>query len=106
MERVIVLVEPSLLQHDETGRFAARFDKLGLTCSGKTQDEAIENLKRLFVTFVRTHRERGALQLFLEKTGLEWYTESNYPHDKSNVEYLEGPRNPWRPVGVSKVLAA
>lgn len=90
MERVIVLLEPSYFRHDESGRFAARFLQLGLTSFGNTHEEALESLKRLFVTFVRVRRENGTLEGFLNAADVEWYPESKYPSSKGEVEYLVG----------------
>lgn len=92
MDRVIVLLEPSFFEHQENDRFAARFPQLGLTSFGKTRDEALESLKRLFVTFVRVRRENGTLEKFLDAAGVEWYRESEYPTNKGVVEYLAGPQ--------------
>ena len=91
MDRVIVLLEPSFFSHQENGRFAARFPKLGLTSFGGTREEALDSLKRLFVTFVRVRRENGTLEKFLNAAEVEWYPESRYPPDKGPIEYLAGP---------------
>ena len=94
MDRVIVLLEPSFYRDQENGRFAARFLQLGLTSFGETREEALESLKRLFVTFVRVRRENGTLEKFLDATEVEWYPESRYPSAKGDVEYLVGPPAP------------
>lgn len=94
MGRVIVLLEPSFFEHQENDRFAARFPQLGLTSFGTTRDEALESLKRLFVTFVRVRRENGTLEEFLNAADVEWYPESEYPSNKGDVEYLAGPPAP------------
>ena len=119
MDRVIVLLEPSFFSHQENGRFAARFPKLGLTSFGGTREEALDSLKRLFVTFVRVRRENGTLEKFLNAAGVEWYPESKYPPGKGPIEYLAGPsmgstanrhaglmESSWRPETEAEALAA
>ncbi len=90
MNRVIVLLEPTYYRNQDDDRFAARFPQLGLTSFGKTREEAMESLKRLFVTFVRVRRNNGTLEDFLTSAGVEWYPESKYPPGKGEVEYLVG----------------
>ena len=96
MNRVVALLEPTYMQNRDTGLFAARFRRLGLTAYGNTREEALSELKRLFSFFVRKHRENGTLESFLNKADIEWYHEENYPQGKGPVEYVDEPHGAHR----------
>ena len=70
---VVVLVSPKMLTHQPTGTHAARLVPLGLTAYGKTQDEALLKVKRMFQSAVGAHREQGTLEAWLNRSGLIWY---------------------------------
>lgn len=78
IEKVVVLLTPSVYCHGESGVHAARFEKLGLSAYGNSEDEAMQTLKRLFNKFVRTYRASGQLEIRLKQANVEWYLASKF----------------------------
>ena len=60
---------------------AARILKLGLTAYGKTLDEALSKVVRMYASAVQAHRELGTLQQWLKRSGLTWSWEPEYKGD-------------------------
>ena len=100
--RVVVIVSLAVFQHDERGIFAARFRELGLTSYGYSIPAAEESLKRLFNTFVRSHREMGRLEERLNEMDVEWHWEEEYsdPYEDTSdtVPALEEDLDGWRSI--------
>ena len=74
--KVVVIVNERILVNKETGQFAARYDAMRLTAFGKTRDEAITKLKKLFKNEINYFREKGLLEKRLNKLGVKWCWES------------------------------
>lgn len=77
-ERVVVLVKLDVLRKPSTNTFAARINQLGLTAYGKTHDEAVQKVKRMFAASVQAHRKSHSLTTWLDRSELEWHWESEY----------------------------
>ncbi len=95
--QVVVLVRPSLLQHKVTGWFAARIPELGLTAYGKTADEALTKVRRMFASTVYAHREAGTLERWLTSSGVRWWWRDEYDGSLPVEEVV--PVDPSSPVG-------
>lgn len=101
-DRVVVLVTPTTYEREGGGKVAVRFDALGLTGYGATEEAALDSLKQLLRTYLQTRRQDGTLFDALERAGVEWKFESDYTGSVP-VEHLdENPaevRKParWRP---------
>lgn len=122
MERlVVVIVEPTYLHNEATGKFAARIEPLGLTAYGNSKDAASARLRRMFASAVETRRARGTLEKWLDRSGLEWHWEDKYNADMP-VEYVGNARrqpvtyeaetntsqsmsSPWLPENLMRVAA-
>ncbi len=86
-DRLVVVIEPVVTLYSEgLGIHAARFRRLGLSACGHTQEEALENLKRLFNTFVHACREAGTLEERLDYAGVTWHWADQYPEDGPEYE--------------------
>ena len=99
--RVVVVVSLDVSQHDERGIFAARFRELGLTSYGYSIPVAEESLKRLFNTFVKSHREMGRLEERLNELGVDWHWETDYSEayeDTDAAPAVEEEFEGWRPI--------
>ena len=79
LRRVVVTVEEELSRHEASGTVAARYDALGLTAYGTTEDEAAAELRRLFGRDVDYYREKGLLERRLDLLGVEWCWADEYP---------------------------
>ncbi len=79
--RVVVTVEEELSRHEASGTVAARYDALGLTAYGTTEDEASAELRRLFGRDVDYYRGKGLLERRLNLLGVEWCWADEYPAD-------------------------
>ena len=88
-ERTVVVICPVARAYNRRGELhAARFAALGLTSFGDTPTQAEQRLKKLFKTFIHTHRELGVLEQTLNELGVEWYWEDEYPADKPPYENM------------------
>ena len=83
---VVVSVTLTISYHEEHDLFDARLKELGLTAYRATETDAIVAVKRLFRTFVQTHRESGQLQTQLDKLGVDWWWKDEYPMDRLPYE--------------------
>ena len=83
---VVVLTPMRFYRHRNGDVFAARFKALGLTAYGYSQDESIAACKKLFNKFIHGHRERGTLVELLNRSGVEWYWEDEYPANKPKFD--------------------
>lgn len=93
-ERTVVVICPVARAYNEKGELhAARFAALGLSSFGDTPAQAEQRLKKLFKTFVHTHRELGVLEQTLDELGVEWYWEDEYPAEKPPYENMNEPSN-------------
>ena len=77
--RVVVSLTCRLYYHEDRDYFAARCHELGMSAYGKTQDEAVDNLKRHFNVAIRAYREHGKLESILQNSGVAWWWEDDYP---------------------------
>ena len=84
--RVIVVVKEELYTHRASGVVAARYCSMGLTAYGDTTDDASNKLKKMFNQEVNYYREKGLLSDRLERLGVEWYWEDEYPSDRPAYE--------------------
>ena len=84
--QVVVNVRYVTQQHKDDGVFAARFPQLGLSAFGGTEEEAIENSKRLFNRFINTYRSVGKLEEVLNSADVEWHWRDEYPADRPEFE--------------------
>ena len=84
--QVVVNVRCVTQQHKDDGVFAARFPQLGLSAFGETEEEAIENSKRLFNRFINTYRSVGKLHEVLDSAEVEWHWRDEYPSDRPAFE--------------------
>ena len=103
----------TLWYHRQGDIVAARFEPLGLTAYGDTDDEAIEALKGLFNKFVAVSREEGRLEQRLLHSGVEWYWEDEYPANKPSFEdtnlsvpHIREPLEGWREAPTMRAIAA
>lgn len=93
-ERTVVVICPVARAYNKKGELhAARFAALGLSSFGDTPAQAEQRLKKLFKTFIHTHRELGLLEQTLDELGVEWYWEDEYPADKPPYEDMNEPSN-------------
>ena len=87
--RVVVVKSPVAFETDpKTNVVLARFESLGLTGYGVTADHAVASLKHLFHAFIHAHRKYETLQEQLERSGVEWYWEDEYPEDGGEYENM------------------
>ena len=86
MEPVVVNLTCVLYVHKDDGLIAARCKELGLTAYGYSNEEATQNFKQLFNRCIRTYREQGKLADVLDRSGLQWCWESDYPADAPAYE--------------------
>lgn len=85
---VVVVVEPTYLRNEETGRFAARIEQLGLTAYASSRDEASDKIRRMFASAVKVRRARGTLVGWLDRSELEWRWIDEYDGDMP-IEYAD-----------------
>ena len=52
MEKIVVSIQPTILQNTADGTYAVRFVELGLTAYGRTEADALVRCKKLFNRFV------------------------------------------------------
>lgn len=89
MEGKVVVVSPlTVLEHKETGIFAASFLELGLTSYGYTASDAEQSAKRLFNTFIHTYRQEGRLAGRLDQLQVKWWWESDYTKPYEDTDRL------------------
>ena len=88
--KVVVMVVPTHLHDEESGRFAARIKPLGLTAYGNSRDESLRKVRRMFASAVSAHREKGDLEGWLDGSGLEWSWLDEYAGE-APVEYADAP---------------
>ena len=81
VRKVVVTFKPEMLRHEGKGFSAARIRELGLTTYGKTTDEALDTLEKLFHRFVARHREQGTLEKVLSLSNAKWCWEDEYTSD-------------------------
>ena len=84
--QVVVNISCIIQHHSEDNVFAARFKQLGLTGYGDTEEEAVDNCKRLFNRFIRTYRATGKLAEVLNRATVEWHWRDEYPDDRPAFE--------------------
>ena len=77
--RVVVSAKLSMERSTEHGISAARFRGLGLTAYGRTESEAVLEVKKLFNKFIHAYREVGHLEERLNQSGEKWYWLDEYP---------------------------
>ena len=102
-EKIVVLLTPSIYHHKDSGVRAARFEKLGLTAYGHSEDEALQSLKKLFNKFVRTYRASGQLGERLDQVSVEWHLAKDFEGDyedtsESQRGHTFEPQRSWTPV--------
>ena len=86
-DRLVVVISPLSLAHSEAeGIYAARFGELGLTSFGKTPEDAITKVKRMFNAFIHSCREFGLLESTLDRLGVQWHWADEYPDDGPEYE--------------------
>lgn len=85
-ERVVVKITPQVLEHKSKDLVVARIKELGLTGYGTTGEEATRSVRGLFKTFVEHHRRQGTLEEILNKSGLVWFWERDYPPSEKPYE--------------------
>jgi hypothetical protein len=77
--KVVVKFTPMVLEHRSKRLFVARVKEIGLSAYGKTREDALTNLRDLFLRFVTDHRKAGTLSSVLEKSGLKWSWFKDHP---------------------------
>lgn len=77
--RVVVNLTCRLYYHEDRDYFAARCQELGMSAYGRTQDEAVDNLKHHFNVAIQAYREHGKLEGVLQHSGVAWWWEDDYP---------------------------
>jgi hypothetical protein len=77
-EKVVVAVSLECKHTSNNKVFVTRIRKLGLTAYGTSNDESTHKVKRMFATYVQLHRKYGTLEKQLNKSGLQWWKESEY----------------------------
>ena len=87
-KKVVVNLEIVTIHYTDDDIFISTISELPLTSYGSNSKEAVENVKRLFGRFVRTHRQRGTLADILDRAGVVWYWEEAYPKDQMAYEDL------------------
>ena len=96
MERVVVVNIPLKLSiHSDDHVVAARCDALGLTSYGYSRAEATSKFKQLFNRCVHAYREKGKLEDVLNRVGLEWWWESDYPEGRPAYENTNDTTRAW-----------
>lgn len=78
-DRVVVTIRCSTRYDEENENFVAHFTDLGLVARGHTEDEAVTNCKQLFNKLVNSYRRYGGLAERLDRSGADWWWESDYP---------------------------
>ena len=87
MERVVVVNLKCVFYVNAVDQLvAARCAELGLSAYGNTKEEATSNFKQLFNRCIHGYREKGKLADVLERSGLDWWWENEYPQDCPDYE--------------------
>ena len=77
--RVVVVVQPQVAASEAPGRYFAEILPLGLGAYGDTQEQALESITAMFASAVQARRQLGRLAAWLDRSGLEWYWETDGP---------------------------
>lgn len=85
---VVVRAMPEMTYNAKGELHAASFPSMGLTSFGDTPEVALKRLKRLFRAFIDTQRRLGILEETLNRLGVEWYWEDEYPADAPPYENM------------------
>lgn len=101
--KVVVNITPEYLHNEEEGIHAARIQPLGITAYGRSEEDAAEKIKRMFAAAVNAHRANGALEEWLNQSGLEWNWFDKYEGD-TPVEDVEIPMPSQKPRTQEPVL--
>lgn len=81
-DRLAVVISPLTTAYNEEERLhAARFAEMGLTSFGDNPEQAVRRLKKLFNTFINSHRSLGVLEETLNRLGVKWYWADEYPEE-------------------------
>ena len=78
-ERVVVAVQLVCLHNADKTQFVSRIRALGLTAYGDSLDDSRRNVKRMFAKWVDLNRRSNTLEENLNRSGLSWSYESEYP---------------------------
>ena len=102
-DKVVVVLQPTLLRHRTEGIYAARFTELGLTAYGETEHEAMRILKETFRNFVRLYRADGQLHQRLDQAGVQWYKLQDFDGEYEDVTQVKEDKAPiseaaWMPL--------
>lgn len=95
--RVVVRSAVTMMRNEEHGVFSASFEEMGVTGFGKTPDEALHELKMVFRTYIRACREHGLLEKNLNRLGVDWAWESEYPGEYEDTDPVPASdEEPWQ----------
>ena len=92
--KVVVVLDLKFYEKATPTSVAARFENLGLTAYGSDREEAESNLRRLFDQLINYYRNRGRLEQYLNRRGVEWAPEQDYAGD---YDYAVPPNDPPPP---------
>ena len=81
-----MVVSLKTTKHKDKALFAARIPELGLTAYGHSTENAEQEVKNLFRTFIQNLREKGQLKKRLDQAKVKWFWEDEYPNDWIPVE--------------------
>ena len=102
-DRVAVVISPVTTFYDSGWKsHVAAFAELGLTSFGDTPDSALVHLKENFRAFIHTHRDQGVLEETLDRMGVRWHWEDEYPADGPAYENTNLREDPVEAVAVQQ----
>ena len=101
-DRLVVVISTVTYKYNEEARlFAASFADMGLTSFGDTHSQAVCRLKSLFKTYIHALREFGVIEETLDRLGVKWFWEDEYPEGMPKYEDTNQPGPPWLPVVIN-----
>jgi hypothetical protein len=88
---VVVVLKPMFERYGKHALWAARFQDMGLTAYGMTQEQALDNLKHMFHLRIQALRRRGLVAAELSRLKARWSWERDYPEDWIPYEHANEP---------------
>ena len=77
--QVVINTKCTIQRHRQDNVFSARLRQLGLTAYGDTEEEAVDDCKKLLSRFVNAYQGNGKLEEVLNRSGVEWHWRDQHP---------------------------
>ena len=92
----VVILTVSYAYYEDAELHAASFADMGLTSFGNTPSRALRRLKTQYRDYIHALRNHGLIKENLDRLGVEWYWDDEYPEDRPRFEQTND-ISPWAP---------